>query len=345
MADTPVAAFNLSREPDAHRHLVVSPVPVGIVAVDDSGVIRACNSAAAELLKRPAGELLGRALGFPTVGDGPRQVDLMLPNGSLRSVEARVSTTTWQGQRLFVTSLQALMNAEEGDGDPQRELDHQALAVAATAHELDNSLFALGLAAQQLQRHIHADGRQRGELIASIYDGARRSQALVARLRVAVGIDEGEHASGTAEHVSVFDVLLERVNELRGYAQQVNLCCDPGVAVLVDRLEFAQMLDNYLHNARVHGGPPVEVDVTAHDGWVDIRVCDHGPGVPAALQSRLFDRFGRAPSSYQHRGGRGLGLWVTRGLARAYGGDAWYEPRHPHGACFFLRLPADNARG
>ena len=55
---------------------------------------------------------------------------------------------------------------------------------------------------------------------------------------------------------------------------------------------------------------------------VEIRVTDQGPGVSSAMQPRLFDRF----ATGRHTGGTGLGLFIVRELARAQGGDAFYDP-------------------
>jgi signal transduction histidine kinase len=67
-----------------------------------------------------------------------------------------------------------------------------------------------------------------------------------------------------------------------------------------------------------------------------VTVSDSGPGVPDDLRPRLFQRFA---AGRQH-GGTGLGLFIVRELARAHGGDAWYEPGPGGGgACFGLSLP------
>jgi len=63
-------------------------------------------------------------------------------------------------------------------------------------------------------------------------------------------------------------------------------------------------------------------------------VADNGPGVPAADRERVF---GRLYST--KRNGTGLGLPISRDIARAHGGELGVEPCEPHGACFRLRLP------
>jgi hypothetical protein len=97
------------------------------------------------------------------------------------------------------------------------------------------------------------------------------------------------------------------------------------------------MMDNLVGNALRHGVPPVHVAVTADDDRVTIRVRDEGAGVSDEIAPRLFDRF----ATGMRRGGTGLGLFIVRELARAQGGDAFYEaatPESPAGS-FVLTLP------
>jgi hypothetical protein len=100
-------------------------------------------------------------------------------------------------------------------------------------------------------------------------------------------------------------------------------------------------VDNLLINALKHGTPPVRVGVRVPDGHVEIMVSDAGAGVTEAMRPRLFNRFATGRS----RGGTGLGLYIVRELARAQGGEAYYEPpttEHPSGV-FVLRMPTDAA--
>jgi signal transduction histidine kinase len=69
---------------------------------------------------------------------------------------------------------------------------------------------------------------------------------------------------------------------------------------------------------------------------VEIVVRDRGGGVPEDFTPRLFERYAQAQTA---GGGTGLGLSIVRGLARAQGGEAWYEPDPNGGACFGVRLP------
>jgi two-component system OmpR family sensor kinase len=69
---------------------------------------------------------------------------------------------------------------------------------------------------------------------------------------------------------------------------------------------------------------------------------DEGPGVPAELRERVFDRFFRADASRTRAtGGTGLGLAIAREIVVAHGGRVWAAARSPRGSAFVLELPLD----
>lgn len=121
---------------------------------------------------------------------------------------------------------------------------------------------------------------------------------------------------------------------------QITINSDPRARVEADPLHVERMIMNYVGNALKYGGPPITVDVTVDGDWVEIRVRDHGEGVPEEFVPRLFARFAR-DTSVAAKGitGTGLGLAIVQGLAQANGGSVWYEPNHPRGSCFALKLP------
>lgn len=112
------------------------------------------------------------------------------------------------------------------------------------------------------------------------------------------------------------------------------------------------VLGNLLDNARRHGGFPIDVRLSAervsrppalalvrfrpNAPMVLIKVTDAGPGIPDALRPRLFRLFSRGQ---RNGAGMGVGLWLSRRLARLHGGDLWLESSE-RGACFAVLWPA-----
>lgn len=85
--------------------LIVRESADGVIAVDDQGIVRLCNPAAAVLFGRPAREVLGAPFGFPIVTGRSTEVELMLPGGGTRVVEMRTVTTALHGEPLHVVAL------------------------------------------------------------------------------------------------------------------------------------------------------------------------------------------------------------------------------------------------
>lgn len=115
----------------------------------------------------------------------------------------------------------------------------------------------------------------------------------------------------------------------------------PPLPVRADPDRVTQVLTNLLGNAMTHTpeGGSVTVVGGAAEGTAWIAVSDTGSGVPADQVDRIFERFYRLPDA-SHPAGRGIGLTIARGMARAHGGDVTATSGGTgRGATFRLTLP------
>ncbi len=116
------------------------------------------------------------------------------------------------------------------------------------------------------------------------------------------------------------------------------------IIVCIDVRRMEQVLTNLLNNAIKYSPEGGEVLLTIRrdqaDGVAEISVQDHGIGIPAAQQARIFGRFVRADNANE-RGikGTGLGLYLTRELVERHGGQVWFESEEDQGSTFFVTLP------
>ena len=118
---------------------------------------------------------------------------------------------------------------------------------------------------------------------------------------------------------------------------QVLRPADP-VVVDGDADQLQQLLLNLVLNALdvVPRGGSLEIELRrSHQGRVELRVSDSGPGIAPPLLARVFDPFVSSKDS-----GLGLGLTVSRRIAEDHGGDLVASNRPEGGACFVCRLPA-----
>jgi signal transduction histidine kinase len=117
-----------------------------------------------------------------------------------------------------------------------------------------------------------------------------------------------------------------------------------GWLALGDRDQLDQVLWALLDNAVGYGGrTPIEAVVALDPVTKDllVTITDGGPGVPDADRERLFGRFERGAGRPSGEGS-GLGLYASRALCRAMGGDLELEPATPgRGASFTVKLPAE----
>jgi signal transduction histidine kinase len=117
----------------------------------------------------------------------------------------------------------------------------------------------------------------------------------------------------------------------------------PKIRTDPDRL--AQVMRNLVDNAQRYGaGSPIRVSARRAMRELVIEVKDQGPGIDAAELPYVFERFRQAGSSSAHRAGMGLGLYITKQLVTALGGNIEVESSQGRGTTFRVRLPGERAR-
>ncbi|HEY0409435.1 MAG TPA: ATP-binding protein, partial [Candidatus Dormibacteraeota bacterium] len=160
---------------------------------------------------------------------------------------------------------------------------------------------------------IAAEARRLGRLVGDMLDMARI---------------EGGALDLRREPVDVAEAVQAAIDRLHRHSPGRPVSWDAeaaaGVQVLADWDRLAQILDNLLGNADRLAPPetPLAVDAGASEGGVVIGVADRGPGVPAEMRERIFDRFVRGEDGAP---GIGLGLPIVRALVEAHGGRVWLE--------------------
>jgi signal transduction histidine kinase len=355
---------------------IVDRLADGILVVDADGIIRFANPAAEQLFGRPARELVGTELGFPVVAGENAEVEVVRPGAETVTAELRIVDSDWgaEGAPARLVSLRDVTDrrrAAERERQLERERAARAEAEAASqakseflammSHELRTPLNAvigyaelldLGIAGPLTgeQRHqlsrIRASGRHLLGLVNEVLDLAKIEAG---RLTVNVApARAGDAADGALSLVQ------NRADE-KGI-RFIGQCLGDSAAVyLGDEDRVRQILVNLVSNAVKFTEPGGEVSLECgtttqpapearlHGGtnWVYLRVRDTGIGIPPEHLPTIFDPFVQGETGHtRSNDGSGLGLTISRRLARMMGGDITVRSEQGSGSVFTVWLPA-----
>lgn len=200
---------------------------------------------------------------------------------------------------------------------------HKSL-LAYTSHELRTPLTRLRMAIEALA--CEPAGARRDDLVTEAKRDLAELDALIADILLASRLDASARSVLQVEDLDLLALVAEEAAHF-----DVDVHGD-WVQVRGDDKLLRRAVRNLLDNARRHApGRAPEVSVHAVSGGAMVRVCDRGPGIPAADRERIFTPFERLPGGGE---GTGLGLALVRGIARRHDGDARCLPREGGGSCF-----------
>ncbi|MCW2920572.1 MAG: Sensory box histidine kinase [Thermoleophilia bacterium] len=210
--------------------------------------------------------------------------------------------------------------------------------IATASHELRTPLTSiLGFATTIDAAWDQLDDADRHAYVGIIVAQARRLERLVEETLLQSKVDAG--AVRGARRPFLVGRTARRVAESLDL-HDVEYDFQPGVLAVADPEQFEQVVANLLTNAVKYGSSPYVVRVRDRgDGEVELRVEDHGAGLPAGFGTRAFDRFSRGPD-VGTAPGTGLGLSIAKGLVESAGGTIHHE-RWNGVTAFVVRLPGD----
>ena len=367
-----------SRQEQARIRSIIERMADGIVVVGHDGIICFANPAAERLFARSAADLIGTYLGVPTVAGESAEMDVIRPDGSSINVELRVVDSEWEGAPASIASLRdvtARHQADEHAAQLARERLARAEAEAASqaksefiammSHELRTPLNAImgyadlldlgvGCTTPDAQRPQIARIQQSAHhllgLVNEILDLAKDD---VGRLsvscdRAAVGATVDAALALAQPAAEARAITLTRIGasewEKLEYVGDEDRVRQILVHLLTNAVKFTPPggqatvqcghSETANHAARVRGPGP----------WICIEVADTGVGIPAHRMPAIFDPFVQVQSGRTRPAdGSGLGLTISRRLARLMNGDITAESELSSGSKFTLWLPAPSS--
>jgi signal transduction histidine kinase len=249
----------------------------------------------------------------------------------------------WFGTALGLTALAVAL------ASTLRESQRRGRFASLVSHELRSPLTTFRMMTDLLARDVVTDAEQRREYLWTLAGESERLQRVVDNVLQHTRL-ELRRASLATERLPISELLERLLPDLERRALAGGLAFDAvdprsveQAAVSVDVAAVEQVLGNLVDNALKYASdgrePTLHLGVEVEPKRVRIWLEDEGPGLPPGERARLFRAFDRGRES-ERRPGLGLGLALSRALARELGGDLLaVDPRLGSGARFELVLP------
>lgn len=324
-----------------------------LLTVNDKGEIEDANPAAAQMFACSPDELrhLRIAALLPTVkafshADGRliavklRQDVAVRRDGRRLAVLLNITEIRLDRRDIYVVAisdLTAVKQAETAKGE----------FISVVSHELRTPLTsirgALGLIVNQITGPLTPET---AKLAAVAQQNCERLLRLVNDILALEKLESGQFEM-VLQPVAPARILADAVAANSLYAAKFGavfqLSVPPDLPMAIaDAERLMQVMANLLSNAAkfTRPGSTVLVEATASGRHVQLSVRDRGNGIPAAIQSRIFEKFTQGESANTRgREGSGLGLSIARQMVECMNGDIRFESQEGVGTTFFVTLP------
>ena len=344
-AEAAALATAAQREQSAR---LLEAVGDGIFYVDGDGFVRFWNRAAELIVGLAAPDVRGRPAAEAVPGweaiaeqvpvtqgdDVPRAVTLPVDVGGRELWLSFVAVRTFRGVVYAFRDQTAEHELENAKSD----------FIATVSHELRTPMTAVYGAARTLLRpDVELNTEDSRELLEMIATQAERLAQVTEEVLLASKLDRGGVAVDQRP-VDVAEIAREAVRAMGSQLpKRASLELDAAGSVYAtgdpDRIQ--QIVVNLIDNAAKYSpfGGKITVSVAGNGDSVQLAVTDEGVGIPPAEQQAIFDKFYRVdPELTQGPGGTGLGLYISRELARRMGGEIRVTSEPARGSTFVLEL-------
>ncbi|MEO5814784.1 MAG: ATP-binding protein [Gemmatimonadaceae bacterium] len=358
------------------RH-IIDRLPEGIVVIAGEGTVRFVNPAAVALFGRPSGELIGETFGYPVTSDEPSEIEIFRRDGATLVAELRVVEAVWDDEPASLVSLRDVTDRKRSEeharqlereraGRAQAEAANQAKSefLAVMSHELRTPLNAVLGYAELLDLEVagsmSSDQRQQ---VARIAASGRHLLGLVNEILDLAKVEAGRMSvarvtANVVDAVEAAIVLAQPQAESRGLTLHAGEVLPLTMKFVGDPERALQILVNLLSNAVKFTSPGGNIHIRAEvlgraddsrhlhgtGPWIAIRVSDTGIGISPEQMESIFAPFVQAEVGHTRRiDGTGLGLTISRRLARLMRGDVTLSSTVGTGSTFTLWLPTASA--
>jgi two-component system, OmpR family, sensor histidine kinase VicK len=344
---------------------IVSHLPLPLFVLNKDQLVTSSSDAALSYCGLESSQLFGKPLYDNVFLEFPsdRTLDAWIKSAQENKV---TDTTYWERVRMRIPDqplkqfdMAAYYNRDNPSGTEfiitlfdrteQYAGDDQSLSfVALAVHELRTPLTMLRGYIEVFEEEFHdsMDEELKGFMV-KMKSSAKQLSAFVNNILNVARIDENQLTLQLSEQK--WGELLQGAcsdAEIRSHALGKTLVYEiennlPSVAV--DPISIYEVLNNLLDNAMKYSGASKEIIVSAkvnQDGLVETSIQDFGVGIPSSVLPHLFEKFSRNHRTRMQIGGTGLGLYLSKAIIGAHGGNIWVSSKEGKGSTFsFTLLP------
>lgn len=355
---------NNTKAKDLAHNFIAQNLPLPLIVLDSHETINFANPAAASYLGFQVSDLIGKNIYMV--------LDMAFPSEDtfdawLKTSKAATATTskTWERVRLDIRDnhptllfdLAAYYNKANPDHhetmlilfDHTKEYsqDDQAISfIALSVHELRTPLTLLRGYIEVFEEEL--SGKLDPDLqgfMEKMEVQAEQLMAFVNNILNVARVDDNqlELKLKSGNWAEILKSAIDSLN-LQAKVKGINLkltVADNLPEVGVDAISIQEVINNLIDNAIKYSGGSHTVDISAHktsDGLVETTVQDYGLGIPTAVLPNLFTKFYRDHRNRSQIGGTGLGLYLSKAIVTAHGGDIWVRSKEGEGSTFGFTL-------
>lgn len=344
----------------ARSSMIANALPLPLLLLDKEGNITFINEAGSKYLGQPAADVTDKDvysvldMSFPS----DDTFDAWLKRSKTSTVTA---TKTWERVRLdrpladktLQFDLAAFYNKDNPNGvetvlvlfdhTETYSQDDQAMSfVALAVHELRTPLTLLRGYIDVFDEEF--EGKLDAELqnyMLKMNAAAQQMTAFVNNILNVARI-EGDQLFLRLQESNWSEIVQSVVRDwsLRAQVRGIALECTvaPNLPTVgVDRVNIYEVLSNLIDNAIKYSGTGKKIVIKAgltKDGLVETTVQDFGVGIPESVMPNLFSKFYRNYRNRAQIGGTGLGLYLTKTIVTAHGGNIWVRSKEGQGTTF-----------
>jgi signal transduction histidine kinase len=225
-------------------------------------------------------------------------------------------------------------------GTPESRAD----LVSKLSHEVRGPVSTLrGLVGTTLAHYDRLNDDERREFLHLIKHEADRLERSVEQIALALKLDAGS-VRFDPKRQDLGEIVREAVESANTGDHPVDVDAAESLEAPVDSVLIASVVHQLIDNAVTFSPPdsPITVRLRRVGDDAVIEIADQGPGVPPDKREAVFERFADwRPPDYEDRPGAGLGLFISRAVAREHGGEASISDGPAGGTMLVVRLPVE----